>query len=188
MKLIVWFFKLIPLFIISGIGYWAFTETGNKSQTVAETPPPMTKPFKVVKIADGDTITVVNTQGTKLKLRFCGIDAPEKSQPLGKNATEYLKKLIQEAGSEVMVSEIEKDRYGRTVAEIFTLLDDGREKFINEEMVRAGFAYHYERYSANCPSKIAIENAEALAQSEKVGLWSGDYQKPWDYRKQRSKK
>lgn len=188
MKLLAWFFKLIPLFAITGMGYWTFTEGGKQGKSFAEAPPPMTEPFKVVKISDGDTVTVINTQGTKLKLRFCGIDAPEKSQTLGKDATEYLKKLIQESGAEVMVSEIERDRYGRTVAEIFTLLDDGREKFINEEMVRAGFAYHYKRYSENCPNKSAIENAEAIAQSQKVGVWSGNYQKPWDYRSYNRKK
>lgn len=184
MKRLVWFFKLIPFFAITGMGYWAFAGTDSQSQTIAESPPPMTEPFKVINISDGDTITVVNTQGTKLKLRFCGIDAPERSQSLGKDATQYLKKLIQESGSEVMVSEIERDRYGRTVAEIFTLLNDGREKFLNEEMVRSGFAYHYKRYSARCPNKSAIENAEVIARSQKVGVWSGDYQKPWDYRKQ----
>jgi endonuclease YncB( thermonuclease family) len=187
MKQLTWFFKLIPLFAIFGMGYWVFAEGGKQGKTIAETPPPMTEPFKVIKISDGDTITVVNTQNKKLKLRFCGIDAPEKSQSLGNNATEYLKKLIQESGSEVMVSEIERDRYGRTVAEIFTLQGDGREKFLNEEMVQAGFAYHYERYSDTCPNKSAIENAEAIARSQKVGVWSGAYQKPWDYRRQRRK-
>lgn len=184
MKLVLWFFKLIPLFAIAGMGYWVFVDA-NKSETVAETVPPPVELFKVTKISDGDTITVVNTQGSKLKLRFCGIDAPEKSQPLGKDATKYLRKLITESDYKVMISQIERDRYGRIVAEIFTLLDDGNEKFLNEEMVRAGFSYHYKKYSVNCPNRIAIENAEAIAKSNKVGVWGGEYEKPWVYRKKK---
>lgn len=185
MKLFRWFFKLIPLFVIGGIGYWVFVDAIKQGKIVAETPLLMTELFKVTKISDGDTITAVNTQGVKLKLRFCGIDAPEKSQPLGKDAAEHLRKLITEADYKIMISQIERDRYGRIVAEIFTLLDDGSEKFLNEEMVRAGFSYHYQKYSANCPNRIAIENAEARAKSKKVGVWSGEYQKPWEYRKRR---
>ncbi|MBE9215952.1 thermonuclease family protein [Plectonema cf. radiosum LEGE 06105] len=93
-----------------------------------------------------------------MKIRFCGIDAPESQQHLGNNATVYLQKLIQEAGNQVMVSQVEQDRYGRIVGEVFTLLPDGREKFLNEEMVRAGFAYHYARYSNNCFNKISLKD------------------------------
>ncbi|NJO63666.1 MAG: thermonuclease family protein [Richelia sp. RM2_1_2] len=147
--------------------------------------PPISEGWTVVKVSDGDTITVRQTSNQQMKIRFCGIDAPENQQPLGNNATVYLQKLIQEAGNQVMVSPIEQDRYGRTVAEVFTLNSDGGEKFLNEEMVKAGFAYHYAKYSGSCPNKIAIENGEAIARQQKVGVWSGNYQKPWDYRRQR---
>ncbi|MEA5595701.1 thermonuclease family protein [Rivularia sp. UHCC 0363] len=152
-------------------------QTANSSKVA-----PISERWTVVKVSDGDTITVRQTN-KQMKIRFCGIDSPEKAMPLGNNATVYLQKLIQEAGNQVMVSQVERDRYGRTVAEVFTLLPDGSEKFLNEEMVRSGFAYHYARYSNSCPNKIAIENAEAIARQQKVGVWSGNYQKPWDYRK-----
>jgi endonuclease YncB( thermonuclease family) len=51
----------------------------------------------------------------------------------------------------VRVHAIEKDRYGRTVAEIFL-----GETFINAELVREGHAWHYQRYSGNCPNRSAI--------------------------------
>ncbi|PSB62576.1 nuclease-like protein [Chroococcidiopsis cubana CCALA 043] len=139
--------------------------------------------WQVVKVADGDTITVV--QGNrKEKLRFCGIDAPEKFQPLGKESKANLRRLIDEAHGEVQVSIIESDRYGRKVAEIFTSVG-GKDKFLNEEQAKAGLAYHYAKYSGNCPSRNAIVSAEEIAKSNHVGVWAGNYEKPWDYRKAR---
>ena len=51
-------------------------------------------------------------------------------------------------------------------------------------MTKAGMAYSYDKYK-NCPNQIAIQNGEAIAKSQKLGVWSGEFQKPWDYRKLR---
>ena len=93
-------------------------------------------------VYDGDTLRVLRN-GEELKIRFCGIDAPERSQELGIASRDYLRSLINQTNSQVSITAIEKDRYGRTVAELFAT--DGT--FINAEVVRAGLAYHYERYS-----------------------------------------
>jgi micrococcal nuclease len=109
-------------------------------------------------------------------VRFCGIDAPELAQPLGVESRDYLMRLVGDGA--VRVVTIEKDKYDRTVAELF--LADGRS--VNVEMVRAGMAYHYAKYSGNCAVKGAIGQAEDEAKSRHVGVLAGDYQKPWDYR------
>ena len=70
----------------------------------------------------------------------------------------------------VRVHAIEKDRYGRTVAEIFV-----RETFINAEMVRAGHAWHYRRYSWNCPNRGEI--VQAANSTQLTGM------PPWEFRK-----
>jgi len=138
--------------------------------------------WTVKKAPDGDTITAVNSLQT-LKIRFCGIDAPEKSQPLGIESRNYLRSLLDKANRQIKIKKIESDRYGRTVAEIFTTVN-GKDYFINEEMVKAGYAYHYSRYSGNCPNKIAIENAESIAKSQRIGVWSmPNLEYPWNYRK-----
>lgn len=173
------FVGISGLFIVLSLSGRQERQTASNSKV-----PPISEQWTVVKVSDGDTITVRQTNNQQMKIRLCGIDAPESQQLLGNNATAYLKKLIQEANNQVMVSQVERDRYGRIVAEVFTLLPDGSEKFLNEEMVKAGFAYHYARYSGSCFNKIAIENGEAIARQQKVGVWSGNYQKPWDYRKQ----
>lgn len=140
------------------------------------------------RVADGDTITV-DCDGEELKLRFCGIDAPESKQPMGAESKALMVKLVE--GKELMVRPIEKDRFGRTVAQVEVMNSDRKLAngyneviFVNSEMVRAGLAYHYAQYSNNCPNKYLIVEAEAIAQSEKLGVWGeGNFVKPWDYRK-----
>jgi micrococcal nuclease len=127
-------------------------------------------------IHDGDTLRI--RQGEKVtKVRFCGIDAPEMAQPLGVESRDYLKRLVGDGAVRVVM--VEKDKYDRTVAELF--LADGRS--VNVEMVRAGMAYHYAKYSGNCAVKGAIGQAEGEAQLKHMGVWAGDYQRPWDYRR-----
>lgn len=147
-----------------------------------EAPPPA-ESWAVVKISDGDTLKLRQTDGRELKIRFCGIDGPERVQPLGQESKANLQRLVDEAGGQVMVSVVEKDRYNRTVAEIFTTVN-GQEKSLNEEQLKGGYAYLYEKYARKCPSYIAFKNAEAIAKSQNKGVWSQPtLEKPWDYRK-----
>jgi endonuclease YncB( thermonuclease family) len=127
-------------------------------------------------IHDGDTLRI--RQGEKVtKVRFCGIDAPELAQPLGVESRDYLMRLVGDGVVRVVM--VEKDKYDRTVAELF--LADGRS--VNVEMVRAGMAYHYAKYSGNCAVKGTIGQAEGEAQSKRLGVWVREDPKPWDYRR-----
>jgi micrococcal nuclease len=141
---------------------------------------------QTTKVSDGDTIAV-DCDGEKLKLRFCGIDAPESKQPLGTESKALMMKLTD--NKQVMIRPIEKDKYGRTVAEVEVKddrkLSNGEYEilFVNAEILKAGLAYHYKQYSANCPNRDRIIEAEKFAKDKKLGVWDGgDYQKPWDYR------
>ncbi|MFN4834339.1 MAG: thermonuclease family protein [Pseudanabaena sp.] len=136
---------------------------------------------QTTKVSDGDTIAV-DCDGEKLKLRFCGIDAPESRQPLGAESKALLSKLVE--NKQVIVRPMEKDKYDRTVAEVSVKVgDDEYAHNVNIEMVKSGMAYHYKQYSSSCPSREAIASAEDFAKDKKLGVWSGDYEKPWEYRK-----
>ncbi|OCQ92242.1 hypothetical protein BCD64_00035 [Nostoc sp. MBR 210] len=139
--------------------------------------------WQVIKVLDGDTVKA-SKNGQKVNIRFCGIDAPEKAQPLGQQSKANLQRLVDEVGGKVAITEIERDRYGRIVGEIFSS-KNGQEKFLNEEQLSSGNAYLYSQYVKNCPNKIALRNAENLAKSKRLGVWSGNYQRPWDYRRQK---
>ncbi|MFB6276270.1 MAG: thermonuclease family protein [Halothece sp.] len=119
-------------------------------------------------IYDGDTLRVL-CRGEELKIRLCGIDAPEKAQAGGMASRDYLRSRLPD-NAIVRVNPIETDRYGRKVAEVFL-----GETFINAEMVRKGYAWHYPGYSRNCPNRSAI--AQAAQETELTGT------PPWEFRK-----
>jgi len=146
---------------------------------------PNSEYWNVVSVHDGDTIKAIKNGKTET-FRLCGIDAPELKQPLGTQSRDKLKSLINLSSGNVAISSIETDRYNRKITEIFVVKPD-KEIFLNEELVRLGLAYHYKQYSKNCPNRHSIELAESLAQKDQVGVWSGNYQKPWDYRKSKRK-
>ena len=67
----------------------------------------------VVHVADGDTITVLDSNKVQHRVRLAGIDAPEKGQPFGNASRKRLRKLV--AGKEVRVEFDKFDHYGRIV-------------------------------------------------------------------------
>ena len=70
---------------------------------------------QVVKIADGDTVTIL-VVGDQVRIRLFGIDAPERGQDYSRKSREALADLVFE--KEVRVVVHDKDRYGRTVGDI----------------------------------------------------------------------
>lgn len=111
MKLLKFLPVLLLMVAVIGFGMKYFSNAATRSSSNIGT---------VVKVADGDTLTV-DLNGKETKIRLCGVDAPEQQQALGKESKAFLQKLT--LGKEVAVTEIEKDRYGRTVAEVFVLED-----------------------------------------------------------------
>ncbi|MEO0738528.1 MAG: thermonuclease family protein [Cyanobacteria bacterium J06649_12] len=135
-------------------------------------------------IYDGDTLRV--TDGHKeTKIRICGIDAPEKEQPMGVASRDHLRALVDKGeGGRIIVVPIEEDRYGRTVADLFVTIGDEEEIHLNSQMVMDGMAYHYEKYSSSCPQPDVLVRAEEIAKEQSAGLWQNpNAEKPWDYRK-----
>jgi endonuclease YncB( thermonuclease family) len=131
--------------------------------------------WQVISVHDGDTMRV--RQGEKVeRIRMACIDAPELKQPLGKESRDYLKSLVEQ--NRVTLKIVDTDRYGRRVAEVFV-----GGKLVQAEQVRSGMAYIYERYLSNCPDAAAVKQAEAIARSNRAGVWNGNYIKPWDYRR-----
>lgn len=89
---------------------------------------------RVVGIADGDTITVLDNTNTQHKIRLAGIDAPEKKQPFGNNSKKMLSSLV--FGKTVDVDWDKRDRYGRLVGKVII---DGVDA--NLEQIKYGLAW-----------------------------------------------
>lgn len=130
---------------------------------------------RVIKVADGDTITILSTDKQQQRIRLAEIDTPERAQPWGNKAKQALSAYV--LGREVSLQVQDIDRYGRIVATVFV---DGRD--INREMVRAGHAWVYRDYLKR-PELLPIE-AEARRQGR--GLWAlpeSERMPPWQWRK-----
>jgi len=129
-------------------------------------------------IHDGDTLRVRSSKG-EVEVRFACVDAPELKQPLGEESRNYLRSMIDEANGKVKVKIIETDRYGRSVAELWT-----KSGLLQSRMAAAGMAFAYDRYSKDCPNWDAVKSSEKTAIEYKLGVWRApNFQRPWDWRK-----
>jgi endonuclease YncB( thermonuclease family) len=140
--------------------------------------PPEAETWSVVRVADGDTITA-RLGGREERIRFACIDAPESDQPLGAESGRRLQQLIDQAGGQVDLVVTDSDRYGRLIAEVYA-----SGSFAQEVLVSEGLAWSYRRYHANCPSADRINQVEAIAQQQQVGVFSGSHVEPWEWRRQ----
>ncbi len=135
---------------------------------------------KVVSVADGDTITVLDSQKTQHKIRLQGIDAPERAQAFGNKSKQSLHEMVH--GKQVTVDYQKKDKYGRVVGKILLNSTD-----VCLEQLKRGMAWHYKQYANEQPKEDqeTYSIAEQQAKTELKGLWK-DKQPvpPWEFRKQ----
>ncbi|MGL4403491.1 MAG: thermonuclease family protein [Fusobacteriaceae bacterium] len=128
---------------------------------------------KVTKVADGDTITVL-ANGKSVRVRFYGIDAPEKNQDHGIKSLNDLKKLLNE--KTVRIEKKDKDPYGRIVGVVFL-----GEENINLKQVAEGNAWWYEYHAKN---DTDLMEAQENAKEKKLGLWKNPKAiAPWEFRR-----
>lgn len=141
-------------------------------------------------VTDGDTIrmgTATASQGgqtkqlSSVRIRFYGIDAPEKAQTCldargeawfcGREATKVMGEIVR--GKEVSCEVRDIDRYKRLVAvcSVAGIAD------INAELVKRGLAVAYRQYSTD------YIDEEDVARGAHLGLWAGKFDMPSDWRK-----
>jgi len=156
---------LLLLAGVLGVGtLWHFGATRSNAQTIAGQ----------ASVIDGDTLEIHGT-----RIRLFGIDAPEsgqtctiqgKSFPCGQRAAFALANKI---GRQVVECQPkDRDRYGRIVAVCLVGGED-----VNGWMVAQGWALAYRYYSHDYISH------EQHAESVKAGMWQGQFQPPWDWRR-----
>lgn len=130
---------------------------------------------EVTGVRDGDTIYVLQG-GNTFTVQLHGIDAPEPSQPYGKQATNFLRRRV--AGKEVQVRVRDRDRYGRLVSSVVL---NGRD--VNAQLLRAGLAWYYWWYENYTPDARRDQTREYRAQQADRGLWAQATPiPPWEWR------
>lgn len=126
----------------------------------------------VVRVVDGDTIEIEGGQ----KVRLVGVDTPETVDPrrpvgcFGKEASNETKKLIE--GKKVILTKdtSETDQFSRLLRLVYLKLEDGNTLFVNDYLVRQGFA----KASTYPPDVKFVEQflqAEEEARANNRGLW-----------------
>ena len=127
-----------------------------------------------IKIIDGDTIHL-----NREKIRFTGIDTPELKQTCNKDneivycGIQARQLLINKIGkNKVNCIKEGKDQYKRTLAECFV-----NDLSLSRFLVREGYAFAYRKYS----KKFILD--EDFARTNKIGMWSMEFDYPWDWRK-----
>lgn len=136
---------------------------------------------RIVRVTDGDTVTLLDEYQAQHKIRLAGIDAPESGMPYGQEATALLASLV--LGQSVVAHARKQDRYGRSVATVTLNAQD-----VSLAMIQAGLAWHYRQYAAEQPKgeARAYAQAEERARTDGLGLWQdGDPVAPWDWRRKR---
>jgi len=121
---------------------------------------------RVVRVADGDTITVLDATNTQHRIRLEGIDAPESHQAFGTQSKKNLSEMA--FGKDVTIVYEKTDQYGRLVGKI---LLDGKD--VNLEQVKAGMAWHYKEYQKEQTpeDRELYARAEDRAHQARRGLW-----------------
>jgi endonuclease YncB( thermonuclease family) len=127
---------------------------------------PSTIKDRVVGVADGNTIKVLDHDKRQHKIRFDGIDAPVKGQASGFRSKENLAKLIYDRNALAECGK--RNRPGREVRNVF---DGSREEGL--EQIRAGYAWWYRAYSneRSPDDRNRYEIAEHDARAERLALW-----------------
>jgi len=131
----------------------------------------------VASVIDGDTIEI---HGTRLRLH--GIDAPESRQECNRSdgaawrcGQQAALALSDHVGRAVVRCEPRsRDRYGRIVAICFKGSED-----LGRWMVASGWAVAYRKYA------LDYVPDEERAHAAEVGIWSGAFEMPWDWRRKK---
>ena len=141
---------------------------------------------RVVGVADGDTLTVLDDAREQHRIRLAGIDAPEKRQAFGERARQNLAELV--FGKNVLVIWDTHDRYGRIIGRVIAPQCDAhacRAVDAGLEQLRAGLAWHYKQYQREQPleERLLYSDSERDARARRDGLWhEPDAIPPWQFR------
>ena len=117
---------------------------------------------KVVRVLDGDTIEVLDSQHPE-RIRLSGIDCPEKAQAFGQKAKHAASALA--FGKYVTVQTHGHDKYKRIIKEV--ILPNGMN--LNQELVKQGWCRQYQNYASRDTVLAGLAHEARMA---RLGLWA----------------
>jgi len=150
----------IPIITIS-CGIFFYDENNNTNKSTYDNNNDLKNVYKVKEVIDGDTLVLANNE----RVRLLGVNTPEHGQYYFEEAKEVLKMLV--LGKEVKLEKdiTDKDMYGRLLRYVFI-----GNLFVNEEMVKRGFANAF-TFPPDVKYADKFIEAERTARSGELGLW-----------------
>jgi endonuclease YncB( thermonuclease family) len=147
---------------------------------------------RVVAVADGDTITLLDADRKQHKIRLSAIDAPELRQASGIRSRQHLSGLV--LHQPVKIIGDKRDPDGRLVGKVLTsarcLVRPCPLSYdVSLAQVASGMAWHYEQYEGeqSAQDRRRYAAAEDDARARGIGLWSDAKPRPpWEWRRHRN--
>jgi micrococcal nuclease len=96
--------------------------------------PPVGQTAQVVRVIDGDTVDV-RYQGTEVRVRYVGVNTPERDEPCYEEAVQANIALVQGQTVTMVRDSSDTDRFGRLLRYLYV-----GDTFVNEELIRQGVA------------------------------------------------
>ncbi len=119
----------------------------------------------VINVIDGDTVDV-RLNGQEYRLRYIGVDTPERDEPYYIEATRFNRDLVDDQDIILVKDVSDVDQYGRLLRYVY--LQDGT--FVNAELIAGG----YGRLVTFPPDVAQVERFQALqteARLDERGMW-----------------
>ncbi len=158
-KLLTYFFTV---FLTTGLAACSPLSENDKSGAGA---PPSGKRARVVYVIDGDTIDV-ESQGQEFRVRYIGVDTPERDEPFYEEATKANRKMV-DAAEIILVQDVsETDQYGRLLRYIY--LPDGT--FVNAELISQGYG-RVVTFPPDVAQTDLFGDLQREARENQRGLW-----------------
>jgi micrococcal nuclease len=154
----------------------AASGNGSHKEThgTAKEAPPSGQTYRVVRVADGDTLELAAADGAPFRVRLQGVDCPELSQPYGDEALRFTISHVR--GHQVHLTGLGTDQFGRVLGVV-----EVNGENLNHTLVGAGYAWCFRRYAED----PELPKLEAAARQARRGLWAqAKPEPPWEYRQQ----
>lgn len=147
---------------------------------------------RVVAVADGDSLTVLDANKVRHKVRLAAIDAPEKGQAFGNRSKQHLSDLV--FHKEVTVEWRKRDRYQRIIGKVMVRSPDcpdcPKNLDVGQAQLSVGLAWWYRQHAheQSPGDRGRYEFEEREARARRVGLWRDPAPlPPWRFRKAMAK-
>ena len=165
--------RILPLaLVVLALAGCSPPQSGSPSPSQPEssgpTPGTVTESVRVVFVIDGDTI-VVERGVRRERVRYVGIDAPERDECYGSEATSANERLVEDRTVFLERDVSETDRFGRLLRYVWVEAAEGW-VLVNVELVRGGFAEAGD-YPPDEARDEELEAAESVARTDDRGLW-----------------